>query len=460
MATLSSPGVGSGLDINSLISQLMTVEQRPVLVLNQKEASFQAKISALGSLKSALSALQTTAETLIPSIGTTAADKYTSTSATVADSTLATANATNGVAAGNYSLSNITLAHAHQISKSGFVASAEAGTLSITVGSGSAVTVNIAANATLSEISAAINASGAEVSASIINDGTNDFLILTAKNSGDVNMITVTGTNTGVGTEFDFFDYAPPGANNSWVQQQDATDATVTINGIPVTSQTNSITTAISGLTLNLLKEDVGPTTLTVSKSNGAVANSLNAFIKAYNDAVIVMKNLGNYDAASKKASTLTGDSTLRSAQAQLRTALFSASGGSNPNLQLLSDLGVSVQTDGSLKLDSSKLTAAITSDFSSVATLVANVGTKFKTAVSGLVSADGPVSARIDGINVSVKEIGKRRDEWALRLQKIESNYRRQFTALDVQLSKLQSTSASLTQQLAGLAALINFKQ
>ncbi|MBK9027749.1 MAG: hypothetical protein IPN98_07840 [Propionivibrio sp.] len=119
MATLSSPGVGSGLDINSLISQLMTVEQRPVLVLNQKEASFQAKISALGSLKSALSALQTTAETLIPSIGTTAADKYTSTSATVADSTLATASATNTVAAGNYSLSNITLAHAHQISKSG-----------------------------------------------------------------------------------------------------------------------------------------------------------------------------------------------------------------------------------------------------------------------------------------------------------------------------------------------------
>ena len=460
MATLSSPGVGSGLDINSLISQLMTVEQRPVLVLNQKEASYQAKISALGSLKGALSALQTTAETLIPGIGTTAADKYTSTSATVADSTLATASATNTVAAGNYSLSNITLAHAHQISKSGFVASAEAGTLSITVGSGSAVTVNIAANATLSEISAAINASGAEVSASIINDGTNDFLTFAAKNTGDVNMITVTGTNTGVGTEFDFFDYSPPGANNSWVQQQDATDATVTINGIPVTSQTNSITTAIAGLTLNLLKEDVGPTTLIVSKSNGAVANSLNAFIKAYNDAVVVMKNLGNYDAASKKASTLTGDSTLRSAQAQLRTALFSASGGSNPSLQLLSDLGVSVQTDGSLKLDSSKLTAAITSDFSGVATLVANIGTKFKTTTSGLVSADGPVSARIDGINISVKEIGKRRDEWTLRLAKIESNYRRQFTALDVQLSKLQSTSASLTQQLAGLAALINFKQ
>ena len=171
------------------------------------------------------------------------------------------------------------------------------------------------------------------------------------------------------------------------------------------------------------------------------------------------MKNLGNYDAATKKASTLTGDATLRSAQTQLRNTLFSANGGSNPDLQLLSDLGVSVQTDGSLKLDSSKLTAAITSDFAGVATLVASIGTKFKATASGLVSAGGPVSARIDGINTSVKEITKRRDEWTLRLQKIESNYRRQFTALDVQLSKLQSTSASLTQQLAGLASLINYK-
>ena len=121
MAGLSSPGLGSGLDINSLISQLMTVEQRPVLLLNQKEAAYQAKISALGSLKGALSALQTSAETLIPAATTTAAEKYTSTSASVGDSTLFSVSTTNSAAAGSYTLSNITTAKAHQISKAGLV---------------------------------------------------------------------------------------------------------------------------------------------------------------------------------------------------------------------------------------------------------------------------------------------------------------------------------------------------
>lgn len=454
MATLSSAGLGSGLDINSLISQLMTVEQRPVLLLNQKEATFQAKISALGSLKGALSALQTSAETLIPAATTTAAEKYTSTSASAGDNTLLSVSATNSAAAGSYTLSNITTAKAHQISKAGLVTPSEAGTLSITVGTGTAVTVDIAADASMSDVRDAINASSAGVSASIINDGTNDVLILTAKNTGDTNVISVNGTSTGGG--FDIFDYAV-GTGNAWVQQQEAAKATVTINGIPVESQSNSISTAITGLTINLTKDSVDGTTLTVSKSNGAVTSSLNAFIKAYNDTVGVMKNLGNYDAANKKASTLTGDATLRSAQAQLRSALFVSNNGSNANLQRLSDLGVSIQTDGTLKLDSTKLTAAITSDFSSVATLVADIGTRFKATASGLVSSDGSVSSRIDGINSSIKELGKRRDDWTLRLTKIEANYRRQYTALDVQISNMQSISASLTQQLAGLSSLIN---
>lgn len=457
MATLSSPGLGSGLDINTLVSKLMAVEQQPLVALARKEASYQSKISALGTLKSTLSALQTAAEALIPATGTTAADKYTATKATVADTTLATASATNTAAAGSYTLSDITLAKAHQIRKSGLTPPAETGTISITVGSGSAVSVSIAAGATLAQVRDAINASSAGTTASIINDGSVDYLVLTAKNTGDANSITVNGASTDGGTEFDIFDYTPPGASNSWVEQQDATDASVKINGIPVTSQTNSITTSISGLTLNLVKEGTGPTTLTVSKDNAALTSSLNTFIKAYNDAVKVMKDLGNYDAANKKASTLTGDSTLRTVQTQLRNTLFAASGGSNINLQRLSDLGVSTQLDGTLKLDSTKLSAAITSDFANVATLAADIGTRFKTTISGLVSSGGTVSAGIDGINSTVKDIGKRREALILRLEKVESNYRRQFNALDVQVANMQSLSARLQQQLASLPSTSN---
>ena len=457
MATLSSPGLGSGLDINGLVSKLMAVEQRPLLVLNQKEASFQAKISALGSLKGALSALQTASTSLIPATGTTAADKYTTTRTSFSDTTLATATATNTAAAGSYTLSNVVLANAQQIRKTGLTVPAEAGKLSITVGTGSTVNVAIAASATLAQVRDAINASASEATASIINDGSNDVLVLTAKNTGASNTIKINGASDDGGTEFDQFDYTAPGDNNSWTQQKAAGDANVTINGILVTSKTNSITSAITGVTLNLTKDSAGPTTLTISKDTGAVASSLNAFIKAYNDAVGVMKSLGSYDAANKKASTLTGDSTLRGAQTVLRNALFAPSNGSNPNLQRLSDIGVSIQLDGTLKLDSSKLSAAITSDFSSVATLVADVGTRFKEATTGLISDTGTVSARIDGINSTIKDIGKRREAITLSLEKIESNYRRQFTALDVQVANLQSLSARLEQQLAGLPSFNN---
>ena len=399
-----------------------------------------------------LSTLKTAAEALIPGTGVTALEKYTTTSASLSDATLATVSATNKASAGTYTLTDIVLAKAQKIRKSGLTVPAEAGTLSITVGTGSAVSVSVAASATLSEVRDAINASAAEATASIINDGTNDILILTAKNTGAANTITLNGASTDGGTEFDIFDYTAPGANNSWTEQTTAGSASVKINGIAVTSTSNTISSSITGVTLNLVKDGTGPTTLTVSKSNSSITSSLNAFITAYNSAATTMKSLGNYNTATQTASTLTGDSTLRMAQAQLRSTIFEANGGSNANLQRLSDLGVSVQLDGTLKLDSTKLSAAITNDASSVAQLVSDVGTRFKTTISRLVDTDGVVSSKIDGINSTIKDIGKRRDALNLLLTKVEANYTRQFTALDVQLTKLQSISSSLTSQLASL--------
>ncbi|MGE5384967.1 MAG: flagellar filament capping protein FliD [Betaproteobacteria bacterium] len=446
MASLTASGLVSGLDVNTLVSNLMTVEQQPLVALNTKEASYQAKISALGSVKSALAALQTAAEGLIPPAGNTAAEKYTTTTATASDTTLFSAAANNSVAAGSYTLSEITLAHAQQVRKSGFTIPAGAGTLDIKVGTGTAVAVAIDANATLSTIRDAINASSAGVTASIVNDGTNDNLILTAKNSGAANTISVTGS-----AGFESFNYSS-GTTNSWVNQQPANDATFKLNGITITSATNSITTAISGLTINLLKDNAGSATLTVAKSNNSVTTSLNGFIKAYNDAMGVMKNLTAYNANTKVAATLNGSSTVRSAQSQLRSMLFTASGGSNADLQRLSDIGVSLQLDGTLKLDSTKLNNAISSDFNSVANLVSDVGTRFKTTISAMVGSDGLVAGSIDGLNATIKDIGKRRDAINLHLQKVEANYRKQFTALDVQLTNMKQTSASLAQQLASL--------
>jgi len=446
MAGLSSPGLGSGLDINSLISQLMAVERQPLTALRTKEAVFQGKISALGSVKGALSALQTAASGLIPAAGTTASDKYTSTRATLGDSTLASASATNAAAAGTYTLSEISLAQAQQVRKSGMSIPAGAGTLSITVGTEATVEVNIGANATLDSIRDAINASNAGVSAAIINDGSSDFLVLTAKNSGTTNTITIAGS-----AGFEDFNYST-GTPNSWTQAAEAKNASVKINGIAVSSATNSISSAIEGVTLTLSKASAESTTLTVSKDYSSITSSLNAFIKAFNDASATIKSQGAYDSANKKASPLTGDSTLRTAESQMRSLLFRSFGTEGSSLQRLSDLGVSLQLDGTLKLDSSKLTEAIDSNFAGVANMVSAIGTGFKDSIGAIVEDSGLLGNRIEGMNSSIKLLKQRQEALELRLEKVESNYRRQFTALDVQLSSMQSLSSRLTSMLASI--------
>ncbi|OQA33329.1 MAG: Flagellar hook-associated protein 2 [Betaproteobacteria bacterium ADurb.Bin341] len=451
MAGLSSPGLGSGLDINALISQLMAVEQQPLIALQRKEASYQAKISALGSLKGALSALQTSAEGLVPATGTTAADKYTTTRAGFGDTTLGSATATNSAAAGSYTLSEITLAKAEQVRKSGMSIPAGEGTLTITVGSGSAVEVDIAAGATLSSIRDAINASSAQVSAAIINDGSNDYLVLTADSSGVTNTITVAGS-----AGFEDFSYSS-GTPNSWTQAVPPANASVKVNGIPVTSTTNTISTAIEGVTINLTKETTGSTTLTITKDHGSITSSLNAFITAFNSASTTIKGLGAYDSETKTASTLTGDSTLRSVDSRLSALFFTAFGSEGSSLQRLSDLGVSLQLDGTLKLDSSKLNTAVSNNFEEVANLIAGAGTSFKEAVSGMVGSSGTVTNKIEGINATIKLLDQRQEALQLSLARIEERYRQQFTALDVQLSNMQSLSSRLASMLSTIPSASN---
>ncbi|MBS1197801.1 MAG: flagellar hook-associated protein [Proteobacteria bacterium] len=449
MAGLSSPGIGSGLDINSLISRLMEAERLPLTALENKEKSYNTKISALGSLKSVLTAAQTAAEGLVPASGTTAVNKYTSTRATLSDTSLGSATATNSAAAGSHTLSDITLASAQQLSKSGMSIPAGAGTLNIKVGDGTAVNVSIGANATLASMRDAINASSAGVSASILNDGSSDVLVLKSKNSGAANTITMTGS-----AGFEDFNYAA-GSANSWTQDAEAKNASVKIDGITVSSASNSISTAIEGVTLTLAKESATGTTLTIAKDNSGITSSLNTFIKAFNDAATTMKSLGAYNSTTKTAATLTGDSTLRSTQNQLNTLLFSSSSAGGNGLQRLSDLGVNLQLDGTLKLDSTKLNAAINSNFEGVANLVADVGSRFKATLDSMVGPTGSVNSKIDGIKSTIKSLDQRQEALQLKLAKVEERYRRQFTALDTQISNMQALSSRLASQLASLPSI-----
>lgn len=448
MASITSLGTGSGLPLEEMLTKLMTVEQQPLVALQKKVSSYNSRISSLGSLSSVLASLQTAAAALKPSATQTAVDKFATYSASVADPTLASATSTTGAVSGTYSLSNIVIATAQQIRKTGITVPAEAGTLSIQVGTGTAVNVDIAAGATLADVSNAINKSAAGISAVIINDGTADHLILSAKDTGTANTISITGSGTGWTNSP--FDYTTTTAN-SWTQTTAAANATLNVNGIAVSSASNTLTSAVSGVTLNLLK--AGSTTLMVNKdTTTSLTSALNAFVSAYNNANSTMSGLGAYNKTTKTAGALQGDSTLRTARNQVTNLLFDTVAGGASAYQHLADIGVSLAKDGSLSIDSAKLNKAITADYTGVANLVAKVGDAYNTTLTGIVGTSGTLVDATKSATALIKTATDRQTALSARLTMIEARYRKQFTALDTLVASLNKTSSYLTQQLTAL--------
>ncbi len=452
MAGLSSSGLGSGLDINSIVSELMAVEQQPLTALATKEASYQAKISAFGSLKGALSSLQTAVTTL------TKTDTFASMSASSSDSSVLTASATNTAADGTYSISVNKLAKYHSVRSNGnytsTAASFHTGNLSISVGTGTTVNIDIdSSNNTLAGIRTAINNANAGVTATIVDDGTYQRLVLTSKTLGSDGTIAVAVTDDGIGGDNSLSALA----SASLVSVQAADDAELTINNLTITRSANTITDAVEGLTLSLAK--TGSTTITVAKNTSKATTAIDGFVKAYNDVVKQLKASTAYDSANNKASTLTGDATARSVQAQLVGLVHSSVSGITGGLSRLSDVGISVQKDGTLAFTTSKLTTALndaTKDVSSLFTQTTSNNTGIAVSLNdwldNAVGSTGSIAGRLNGIDASIKSIGKQREALTMRLQSIEQRYRTQFSALDSLISSMNQTSEYLTQQLANL--------
>ena len=456
-SSISSPGIASGLDVNGIISKLMALEQKPLTKLATKEADYNAKLTAYGSLKGSLSSLQTAAKALATT--STIAGK----AASVSDATVLAASASSTAAAGSYSLSVTQLATAHTVrSTTNYGATTDTfntGTLAISINGGAAVNVTIdSSNNTLAGISQAINDANAGVTATIVNDGTTNRLLLSSKTSGSIGAITVAATDSGSGGT-----NALSGLDSaSLVQTQAANDAQVTINGLSITRSSNTITDAISGVTLNLAKGTVaspGNAILTVANDTAATTTAISSFVTAYNTAVGLLKSDTAYNAATKTAAVLSGDSTVRSLQAQLSNLVHTSVTGIAGGISTLSDIGISVQGDGTLATDSAKLAATLADPAKDVSALftqttVGNEGifVRFNTILHTEVGYSGLIATRTDGITASIKSIGTARDALNMRLAKIEAQYRTQFTALDTMMTQMQKTSQYLTQMLANL--------
>lgn len=395
---ISAPGIGSGLDVNSIVKQLLAVESQPLAGLDKKEAGFQAKITAYGTLKSALSSFQTAQR------GLSEIAKFQTIKATPADATIYSASATSIAVPGTYSIEVVDLAQAHKLRSNGFTNVTDAvgsGTLTFQYGTydsgGNTFTLNGAKAAqtvtigagqnTLSGIRDAINAANIGVTASIINDGTAspNKLLLTSKDTGAASSVKLTvadadttHTDTSGLSQLAYDPTAGVGTGKNLTQTVAALDANLTVDGITnIKKPSNVVTDVVQGVTLNLLKKSPTPGTassLTVARDTASVKTAVENFVKAYNDLNKTVSDLTAFNAATKKGSILQGDASALSIQRQVRGVLTNALQSSGGNFNLLSQIGVTFQKNGSLALDGAKLDAAINTNFNDIAALFAAV--------------------------------------------------------------------------------------
>lgn len=443
MATFSSLGIGSGLDAESLVTQLMAIERQPITQLNTKESGIKAKLSAYGTLRSTIDSLKTAADVLGD------ANKLSAFKATPVDTTIATATANGSAAAGSYSIHVIRLATTEkQGSATNFTGSSDtlgAGTLAITVGGTTTNVTLTSASATLADVRDAINSSTAGVTANIITGDAGTKLVLSAKDSGKNISIIATDDNLG-----DSGDFAKLSTFN--LIGTAAQSAQVEIDGVLVTSNSNTVTNVLGGLTLTLAKE--GTTTLTVARDSSTVKTAVDNFIKAYNDLQTQAKTLTQYDAATKTASTLTGDTLVRNIQSQLYETISQIPSGIAGVYSRLSDLGISIQSGGKLALDASKLQKAIDTNFDGVVSVLTAYGSAFESKTTQMTATSGMLTGKTDSLNSFLRDISNRRTALEQRMEMIEKRYRAQFTALDTLVSSMKTTSNYLSQQLAALSS------
>jgi flagellar hook-associated protein 2 len=406
---ISSPGIGSNLNVNDIVSQLMALERRPLLQLDTKEAKFQAQLSAFGTLKSSLTSFQTALR------GLNDVSKFQSYKAAIANTSVATVAAANSAVPGNYALEVTQLAQAQKLVAAGQTSTSAAigaGSISFDFGTisggtfdaasghytGAAfaadgagtktVTIN-ASNNTLAGIRDAINAAKIGVSASIVNDGSGTpyRLALSVADTGAAKSLRI--SVAGDAALASLIAHDPAGTQNL-AETVAARNAELKVDGVPISKTKNVVTDVIEGVTLTLGGTNAGaPTAVSVTRDSGAIKGLVDSLVKAYNELGNTIKSLSAFNPATKQGSILQGDITLITLQSRIRSTLTSALTGVAGEYDNLSQIGVAFQKDGTLTVDAAKFEAALAAAPNDIAALFAALGSASDGAVSYLGGSD-----------------------------------------------------------------------
>lgn len=480
-----SPISTGPIDVNTLVSELITADSQPLYQLQSQQSGVQSKLSAYGQLQSALSSLQTSVNAL------TLGSAFSAEQATVTGSAGIGATVTGTPATGTYSVSVSQLAQA-QSTASAPVASASTvvgtGTLTIQVGtynakantftaqSGSSpvsITIN-SSNDTLGGIAAAINGAGAGVTASVVTDNSGSRLVMSSSNTGaaDGFSMTVTdsdGNNTDMNglSQLAFDPTAAAGAGQNMTLTQSAQDAQYSVNGLSLTSSSNSVTTAINGLTLNLTQAPAAGSPLqaqvTIATDSNSVTNSVNSFVQSYNSLVKLEQSLTAYNTSTSTASVLTGDMTTIQMGSQLGSILGSQMSGGTSGYTWLANVGIDFNQDGTLTLNSTKFSNALAANPGAVSqmfTSVAGTGsqqgfaTQMSAAINSMLAPNGLLTGAQASTQSTITDLNNQITQEQAHLSQEQQQLITQYSQLNANLVVAQQQQVALANALASLPA------
>lgn len=482
-------GLGSGLDIEGLVTGLIEAESAPQLALfASRTAKATGLISGFGQISSNLASLQSSLTTLESS------DTFGSVSATSSATSYATVSADPGAAAGSYSLDVTSLAKRQTLVSGDFAATTTqvgTGTLTINLGtptynvspadtstyssfssdsSISAISVSISSGSdTLADVRDAINAATTLVTASLVKNGDNYKLMLSPTDSGTAKSLSVSVTDSGDSNNTDNAGLSQLAFNSSasnLTQVRAGSDAAFSINGMSLTSSSNTLTDVIDGVDITLLQQTASTVTLTLATDISVAETAVNAFVTAYNSYVSTHATLTDYDTSTEVSGALIGDFTARHIADKLRDQLSATIASATGTYSNLSSIGVEVQTGGTLKLDSTAFNAAMTADRDSVQAIfvdrtsggstLSGFASAMDTLLDTFTSSTGVIKDRTDSIEAQMTEITTDETEFTRLMDSQEARYRSQFNALDSLLAEITATQDYLTTALDQLPGFV----
>jgi flagellar hook-associated protein 2 len=466
MATVTSLGVGSGLDLESMVTKMVDLEKSPLTQLKTKAATVNAKISAFSQIKSLVSPLADAASSLNSLTTWNAVSTSSSNSAAV------TASAIGGTVASSFSVQVQNLAKPQDYASAALTPSGAAvgsGTLTLTLGTwtppagvtpasfapgaAAGVDISVSATDTITDIASKINGSTAGVTATVLTDASGERLLLRSKATGAVSGFQLSVNDTdGNNTDAAGLSRLVNGSSIS----QYAEDAKATLNGIAVTSSTNTFSNVVSGVSLTVAQVTTSAVTVSVSKDMSAIKSGIDKFVAAYNKLNDMLNDLTKYDPGTKSAGLLQGDSTAVNLQTAMRRMLSSVTSGGS--LGRLADIGITQLEGGNLDVNSTKLSAALDTKLSDVKNLfkadtgnsnTSGVAVKFKSFTQGLLASSGFFSSKDATLKSQLSQNTKDQAAVNDRVSRFETALRRQYSTLDANVANMKRLNDYVTQQI-----------